>query len=64
MITKTKTEVRIKRKDWEKLKDNPVFNEAVELLEDIADLKRAKLVKGKDLTMEEYLKKCELQSNN
>ncbi|MBU2444046.1 MAG: hypothetical protein KJ666_00540 [Bacteroidetes bacterium] len=64
MITKTKTDIRIKRKDWEKMKDNPLFNETVELLEDLTDLKNAKLIKGKDLTLRQYLKNRELRDNN
>lgn len=64
MITKTKTDIRIKRKDWEKMKDNPLFNETVELLEDMTDLKNAKLIKGKDLTLRQYLKDRELRDNN
>ncbi len=64
MITKTKTDVRIKRADWEKMKDNPFLNETLEFLEDQADLKKAKLVKGKDITLKEYLKKRELRNNH
>lgn len=37
-LVKTKTHVKIPRKDWEKMKKNPVLNEAIELLEDISDL--------------------------
>lgn len=57
MLTKTKTAVHIPRKEWEKMKKNPAFSEALELLEDIADLEAAKSVKGKDLTLSQYLQK-------
>ena len=56
-LKKTKTHVQIKRKDWEKMKKNPALSEAIELLEDIVDLKEAKKERGKSLTVEEYLKK-------
>lgn len=56
-LTKTKTHVKIPRGDWEKMKKNPALSEAIELLEDISDLKEAKKIKGKSLTVEEYLKK-------
>jgi len=55
-LRKTKTHVQIKRKDWEKMKKNPALSEAIELLEDISDLEEAKKVRGKNLTIEEYLK--------
>lgn len=54
---KTKTHVKINRSDWEKLKKNPAFAEAIELLEDISDLEKAKKVRGKSVTIEQYLKK-------
>ena len=56
-VTKTKTHVKIPRSDWEKMKKNPALSEAIELLEDIVDLKEAKKERGKSLTVEEYLKK-------
>ena len=56
-LTKTKTHVKIPRADWEKMKKNPALSEAIELLEDIADLKEAKKVRGKSLSVEQYVKK-------
>lgn len=64
MLTKTKTDVRIPRKEWEKMKKNPAFSEAIELLEDIADLEAAKHVRGKDMTLNQYLKKRGLRNNH
>jgi hypothetical protein len=57
MLTKTKTYIRIKRKDWERLRSNPAFSEMVELLEDQADFEKAKKMKGKDVTLEKYMKR-------
>lgn len=57
MLTKTKTAIHIPRKEWEKMKKNPAFSDAIELLEDIADLEAAKHVRGKDLTLDQYLAK-------
>jgi hypothetical protein len=57
MVTKTKKDVRISRRDWDKMKKNPIFSEALELLEDIADLEAAKEVRGKDMTLSQYLRK-------
>ncbi len=56
-LVKTKTHIKISRKDWEKMKKKPVLNEAIELLEDISDLEKAKKVRGKSVTIEQYLKK-------
>jgi hypothetical protein len=56
-IIKTKKQVKIQTSDWEKLKKNPVMSEAIELLEDISDLEKAKKVRGKSLTIEQYLSK-------
>ncbi len=56
-LTKTKTHIKISRAEWEKLKKSPALSEAIELLEDISDLEKAKKVKGKSLTIEQYLKK-------
>ncbi len=64
MLTKTKKQIQIPLKEWEKMKKNPVFSDAIELLEDISDLEKAKKVKGKDLTLEQYLKRRELQNNS
>jgi hypothetical protein len=56
-IIKTKKQVKIQASDWEKLKKNPVMSETIELLEDISDLEKAKKVRGKNLTIEQYLRK-------
>ncbi len=56
-IIKTKKQVKIQASDWEKLKKNPVMSETLELLEDISDLEKAKKVRGKSLTVEQYLTK-------
>ena len=56
-LKKTKTHVKINRSDWEKLKKNPALVEAIELLEDISDLEKAKKARGKSVTIEQYLKK-------
>lgn len=56
-ISKTKKQIKIATSDWEKLKKNPVLSETIELLEDISDLEKAKKVRGKSLTVEQYLTK-------
>jgi len=56
-ILKIKKQVKIKSSDWEKLKKNPFLSEAIELLEDISDIEKAKKVRGKSTTIEQYLKK-------
>jgi len=56
-ISKTKKQIKIATSDWEKLKKNPVLSETIELLEDISDLEKAKKVRGKSLTIEQYLSK-------
>ncbi len=56
-IIKTKKQIKIQSSDWEKLKKNPVMSETIELLEDISDLEKAKKVRGKSLTVEQYLTK-------
>jgi len=61
-LVKTKTHVKISRKDWEKMKKNPVLNEAIELLEDISDLEKAKRFRGKGVTITQYLKKRGIQN--
>jgi len=63
MISKTKTGVKISRDEWEKMKKNPSFSEAIELLEDVADLEAAKTVKGKDILLTQYLQKSGLRNN-
>ena len=63
MLTKTKSDVRIPRREWDKLRKNPHFNELIELLEDQADLEQAKSVRGKDLTLGQYLRKRGLPTN-
>jgi len=55
MLTKNKKQVQIPRKEWDKMKENPTFSEVIELLEDVSDLEKAKKVKGKELTLEQYL---------
>ena len=57
MLTKTKSEIRIPRKEWERLRKSPAFSELIELLEDQEDLEAAKRVRGKDMTLDQYLKK-------
>lgn len=64
MITKTKKDVKIPISDWEKMRKNPTFSETVELLEDIADLKLAKSVRGKDITLHHYIKKRGIRNSN
>ncbi len=64
MITKSKSDVRISRKNWgERLRRNPSFSELVELLEDQTDLEAAKK-RGKDLTLSQYLAKRGIQNNH
>lgn len=63
MITKTKNSIKISRDEWEKMRKNPAFSEAVELIEDMADLKSAKSLKGKDISLKQYLKKRDLRNN-
>ena len=38
MLTKTKKHIQIPREEWDKMKKNPAFSDALELLEDISDL--------------------------
>lgn len=64
MLTKTKKQIQIPRDEWDKMKTNPAFSDVLELLEDISDLEKAKKEKGKDLTLDEYLDKRELQNNS
>lgn len=64
MITKSKSDVRIPRKDWERPRKNPSFTELVELLEDQTDLEAAKKIHGKDLTLSQYLAKREIRNNH
>lgn len=64
MLTKSKTHVRIPRKDWERLRKHPQFGELVEFLEDRADLEAAKRVRGKDVTLGQYLSKRGIQNNS
>lgn len=64
MLTKNKKNVQIPREEWDKMKKNPTFSEVIELLEDIYDLEEAKKVKGKDLTLDQYLSQRELSDNN
>jgi len=64
MITKSKSGIKISRKEWENMRNNPVFSDTIELLEDIADYKSTKNTKGKDLTVEQYLEKRGLRNNH
>jgi len=64
MLTKTKKQISIPIDEWEKMKKNPTLVDALELLEDIYDLEKAKNKKGKDLTLEQYIEKRALQNNN
>jgi hypothetical protein len=59
-ISKDKTHVKIARRDWEKMKSNPVLGETIELLEDISDLEKAKKRSSKSISLEQYLKKREI----
>ena len=63
MLTKTKNKIEIPRKEWERMKQNPVTIDFIELLEDMSDLEAAKKVKGKNRTIEEYIEK-RLQNNS
>ena len=56
-IIKTKKQIKIAASDWEKLKKNPVLSDAIELLEDISDIEKAKKVKGKSLAIDQYIAK-------
>ena len=55
-LVKTRTHVKISRKDLEEMKKNPILNDAIELLKDISDLERAKKIRGKAVSIEQYLK--------
>ncbi len=57
MQAKATTDIRIPRAEWNRLKKNPFFRDLVELLEDRNDLQAAKKVRGKSLTLTQYLKK-------
>ena len=61
-LTKTKSHIKIKRKDWESMKANPALSEAIELLEDISDLEKAKGIRGRSVTIQQYLKKRGIHS--
>jgi hypothetical protein len=64
MLTKTKNQVRISRRDWEMLRRNPSFSELIELLEDARDLQEAKRIRGKNLTLRQYLTKRGIRNNH
>lgn len=64
MITHSNEFVRIPVKEWKKLKESPVFFELIELLEDQRDLYDAKKVKGKDLSVAEYLRRRGVQNKS
>jgi hypothetical protein len=57
ILKKTKKQIKIVSGDWDKMRKNPVLSEAIELLEDISDLEKAKKIHGKSQTIEQYLKK-------
>jgi hypothetical protein len=59
-LKKTKTHIKIARTDWKKMKNNTALSETIELLEDISDLEKAKKVRGKTVTIGQYLKKRDL----
>jgi hypothetical protein len=61
MLTRTGKEIRIPRSEWDRLKKNPSFVELVELLEDRDDLQIARKIRGKDLTLSQYLEKRGIQ---
>jgi hypothetical protein len=61
-LTKTKSHIKINRKDWESMKTNPALSEAIELLEDISDLEKAKKIRGRSVTIQQYLKKRGINS--
>ena len=42
---------------------NPSFSEAIELLEDVTELEAAKSIKGKDISLTQYLQKRGLRNN-
>ena len=63
-LIKTKNHVTIARRDWEKMKTNPAVSEAIELLEDISDLEKAKKVRGRNVTIEQYKKRRGIQSSH
>ena len=63
VLTISKTHVRIPRREWERLRRNPRFGELIELLEDRADLEAAKRVRGRDMTLNEYIAKRGLRNH-
>ncbi|MEW5799992.1 MAG: hypothetical protein AB1728_13410 [Bacteroidota bacterium] len=46
------------------MKRNPALSEAIELLEDMSDLEKAKSVKGKNITLDQYLAKRGLSNRH
>lgn len=64
MLTKSKTNVRIPRREWERLKKNPSFGDLIELLEDRADLEAAKKARGKDMSLTHYLTKRGIRNSH
>jgi len=64
MLTRTKKHIQIPCEEWEELKKNPALGEALELLEDITDIEKAKKVTGKSLTIDQYLKKRDIRNKN
>ncbi|MFH0992069.1 MAG: hypothetical protein V1799_18845 [bacterium] len=64
MLTKTKTHIKIPKREWEKMRHNPFLFDIVELLEDASDLRAAMNVRGKDLSLKQYLEKRGIRSNH
>lgn len=54
-----KDSVVISRDIWEWAKLNPAFSELIEILEDLEDFKKAKLEKGKPVTISDVIAKYE-----
>lgn len=64
MLTKSKKHIKISIDEWENLKQNPVLIDSLELLEDMIDLEKAKNAKGRNLTLDEYLKKRKISGKD
>lgn len=63
-IRNKKKDILIPREDWEAMKKNPALGELVELIEDKYDLEEAKRAKGKDISLNDYLKKRAIRNNS
>lgn len=64
MLTKSKKHIKISIEEWERLKQNPVLIDSIEILEDMIDLEKAQHIKGKNLTLDEYLKERKISSKD